>query len=84
MYYVAFPKDPSPLKWIVICLLLLETVQTMMWTQDTVEAFTVTFTDAAVFNVVRTVWFTIPFLTGVSTYKFICLTLVAVLLTKLV
>ncbi len=53
----------------------------MMWTQDTVEAFTATFIDAGVFNVVRTVWFTTPFLTGVSTYMFICLTS-ADLLTK--
>ncbi|KJA27655.1 hypothetical protein HYPSUDRAFT_34768 [Hypholoma sublateritium FD-334 SS-4] len=64
LYYVAFPKDPRLLKWIVFGLLLLETVQTMMWTQDTIEAFITTFTDPNVFNIVRTVWFSIPFLTG--------------------
>ena len=49
--------------------LVLETIQTAMFTQDVFRAFTRGFDDVVIAAEVDTVWFSVPFMTGLSTFK---------------
>ena len=70
LYYTAFPNDRRILKSIVFTMLLLETVQTVVLSQDTIRDFIIGFTDPSAFNAIDKAWFSIPLMTGMSAYVY--------------
>ena len=69
MYYTAFPDDPRLAKLTVLVALVLETAQTTMFTHDLFKALTLGYGNPLFINEVDTVWFSVPFLTGMSMFK---------------
>ncbi len=59
--------------------LVLETIQTAMFTQDVFRAFTRGFDDIVLAAEVDTVWFSVPFMTGLSMLKHLLPTPIAIL-----
>lgn len=51
-------------------MLLLETVETIALSQNTIHNFLVGFTRPAALNTIRTVWLSVPLMTGMSAYIF--------------
>ncbi|KJA21731.1 hypothetical protein HYPSUDRAFT_41576 [Hypholoma sublateritium FD-334 SS-4] len=68
LYYVAFSKDTRLLKFIVFVQLLLETIQTVTFTHDTVQGLAISFIDPNVFNQVDTAWCYVPLMTGLIAF----------------
>ena len=72
LYYAAFPRDHHLLKLIVIVQLLLETIQTVMFTHDIFEHFTQAYIDPTGLNEVGTLWLSVTLMIGLSTWSYIC------------
>ena len=68
-YYAAFPNDQSLLKKIVLLLLVLETIQTTVFTQDIFRTFASGFNNLLLANDVGTLWFSVPLMTGFSKFE---------------
>ncbi|KJA25580.1 hypothetical protein HYPSUDRAFT_407955 [Hypholoma sublateritium FD-334 SS-4] len=64
LYYAAFPNDHRLLKQTVLLALVLETIQTTMFTQHVFQRFTRGFNDLLLASEVGTVWFSVPLMTG--------------------
>ena len=68
LYYRAFPNDQRLLKQIVLLALVLETIQTIMFTQHVLQAITRGFSNLLLADVVGTLWFSVPLMTGLSMF----------------
>ena len=64
---MAFPNDHRALKLIVSAQLILETVQTVMFTQVMFQQFTLANIDPARLNEVGTLWISVSLIVGLST-----------------
>ncbi len=64
---MAFPNDRRALKLIVSSQLILETVQTVMFTQVMFRQFTLANIDPARLNEVGTLWISVSLIVGLST-----------------
>lgn len=68
MYFVAFPNDRWFLKSIVLLAILLETVQTTAFIQNTFEYVTVGYSNQEILNEFRSDWYSIPLITGLGMF----------------
>ncbi len=69
LYYTAFPSDPRFLRRIVLLALIIETVQTTVYTQDVFRGLARGFNNIQVASEVGNLWFSIGFMTGLGTFK---------------
>ncbi len=70
LYYTAFPKDFRALKLIVFMQLLLDTTQTVIFTNEVIHQFMAT--NPEVFNEIGTFWLSVPLMIGLSTHILDC------------
>ncbi|KJA27657.1 hypothetical protein HYPSUDRAFT_1094995 [Hypholoma sublateritium FD-334 SS-4] len=65
LYYIAFPKDHRILKLIVFAQLLLETIQTALFTHDMILRFAMAYTTGiSGLNEIGTLWLSVPLIIG--------------------
>ncbi|KAG7087796.1 hypothetical protein E1B28_013737 [Marasmius oreades] len=66
LYYLAFPKDRKSMKLLVYFLLALDTVQTILITNDAFEKYGLEFSNPAGLSKMRNAWFSIPTISAIN------------------
>ncbi|KJA17495.1 hypothetical protein HYPSUDRAFT_206094 [Hypholoma sublateritium FD-334 SS-4] len=69
LYYIAFPKDRSILKWTVFVQFILETIQTVTLAHDNIQHFSTAYTNPDILNDIGLLWISIPLMIGLKTHR---------------